>query len=457
MWLSSRAFRQGLYLEHLQEAALLYTQCRALRGDEEVPYTRLADFEARLAAHVDALAIGGEPAWQYCQRVFDPDETGHWYALAMLACATRHAAGLAWLTQHWRADPAFAESEGEQRAIAIGDALRHALPRAWREALVTTLDAQDDPLRSTLAEAAAFHGLECSAALARALDDASAPCISLLRALGRAQVTAAVPRLVTLAESDAAPEVRREALLALARLGDPAAPRLAAGLWAEAEVAHLVVGLVGGRDAVRGMLGRLEAGSAHVHTVLALGLLGDLAAVRPLVVCLSDEALAGAAAEALEWITGAGLRDASFISETPDPSTWFDEEILRFERTGLPPDRPDGKPYGRWCNRPSRDAVEWRSWLAANVGRFTRGLRYRHGAPASPSGAVASLLNESRTATYRQLAVEELAIRHRAQSRLDIHMPVGRQMHELHVLGEWARQADKAVPQGVWLFACQPI
>jgi hypothetical protein len=71
---SVRAFRRGLYAEHLEEASFLYEQRRALLVNPELAWTQIGDFEGRIEAHIDAVVVGGDIALDVCrERVAEGD------------------------------------------------------------------------------------------------------------------------------------------------------------------------------------------------------------------------------------------------------------------------------------------------------------------------------------------------------------------------------------------------
>ena len=83
---------------------------------------------------------------------------------------------------------------------------------------------------------------------------------------------------------------------------------------------------------MRVLLDALKGQKRGRDTVLALGLLGDLAAVAPLVDLLDDDDLAEPAAVALNTITGAQLHASVFVPDKFDPDELLDEEREAYEK-----------------------------------------------------------------------------------------------------------------------------
>lgn len=83
---SERGFKIGLYQEHLEEISFLFTQCKSYFFDPEMKWTDIAEFEERLAAHVDAIELGGELAlqcaWQLLKSGDEEEIKGAVYTLA---------------------------------------------------------------------------------------------------------------------------------------------------------------------------------------------------------------------------------------------------------------------------------------------------------------------------------------------------------------------------------------
>ena len=92
----------------------------------------------------------------------------------------------------------------------------------------------------------------------------------------------------------------------------------------------LALGLAGGRRAVPQLLAALRKPGEHGEIIGALGLLGDLSAVRPLVELLSVELVAGAAADALHVITGAALFEDAIVEEQMTEAELFPEGLDDF-------------------------------------------------------------------------------------------------------------------------------
>lgn len=435
-WVSESAFRRGLYAEHHEELAFLYHQTTRLRDEGEVPLERLADFERRLVAHLDGLALGGSLAWREIGAHHDDEDAGHWYAAGLLACAQKDDKRFDGLLERARMG---GPEPAARAATGLADALRHAMPSAWSGRLLAWLADVPQPLLGELAGVASFLGAGCREALERRLADGCAPSSALLRALGRCGAGGAVPWLAARAQAEGGTELGGTALAVLAELAGPQALALARQGGERFPVWHPVLALVGQRADVQLLLGRLAAQPAP-ETALALGLLGELSAVRPLVGALHNDAVAAAAATALQWITGADLTEVVHENDEDEDG---DASYRR-----LQPRVPLARRSGDETLRVARDPARWTAWLGEASARFSAGTRYRFGRPYALPWLVQTVAEARHGPVYRRLAVAELAARHAAPRALDLRAATGRQRATIQLLQQWAAQQDTQRSEG---------
>lgn len=449
MWVSNADFLRGLFAEHLDEATFLCHQSARLRLSEDVPWTRVADFEWRLAAHLDGLYIGGALALEEITTHFDSEDSGHWTTAALLRCRRRDAAAFATLL-------AAAAQTSPQATAAVADALRHNLPAGWPEQIAAWQGPLSNDALCSVAEVLSYASADAPLPVLRRVKlPGSQASPALLRTLGRCGEHAALGMLADTAAGDGATTRRRAALLGLALAGAPQAPELARRSIGEAAISHEVLGLLGGREDALALLRECDSGHATPETLHALGLLGELATVRPLMALLGDDVLGGSAARALSWITGAALTET--VAEPVD------------DDADTAPQAPQGQAYvrlrpgavlvspGAHVERISRDPMAWAEWLAESRTLFSAGTRYRMGQPMSARRLVQTLATPTPGATYRRLAAEELTIRYRPPSRVDTLGSVARQHSALVALADWAASQDSLLPNSGWLYAAAPV
>src|SRR6201995_5087100 len=121
---SIRAFKTGLYTEHLEEAAFLYQQRRALLRNPAIGWSRLRDFEARLESHLDALMVGGSLALQVCRDRLSTDDAGELFCIVFVICRQGQAS---LLNDSWRG----LDFVDGRKVLTGTDAQKFALPVLW--------------------------------------------------------------------------------------------------------------------------------------------------------------------------------------------------------------------------------------------------------------------------------------------------------------------------------------
>jgi hypothetical protein len=249
-------------------------------------------------------------------------------------------------------------------------------------------------------------------------------------------------------------EIRPAAALALIRTGDHQAVRECAYRVMSDDWPILPLALSGPESAARKLLG-LGPGRSGPEWCLALGLLGAVAAVEPLLAALADEAVAKYAAMGLNLITGADLYEAVFIPEEIDEDELFEEELERV-RNGESL-HPPGEEPGTTITALSRDPSAWGEWWRGNQRRFQEGVRYRGGRPCSPSCLVESLASERSPRLIRQLAYEELVVRYDVDYPFETDMLVADQRRTLQRYGQWVQANARRYQDGKWYFKGSPV
>lgn len=439
-----RQFNIGIYREHLEDGSFLYEQRLTRLDDPELRWLDLDDVEQRFEAHVDGLVIGGDLAHQICRVPGDPGETHT--ALCVFCREDLKTDALALLNA---LDPT---DDHAVRAASL--ALRFEAGSGWREDLVRLLRADQTPLAPLLAQVAGFRRYSSEDLLATKLS--ANPAIGradLAWALGRVGSRRSIPLLSSLLNSEDE-RTGEAAAMALLRLGDSsvidrAMERVSISAWAQSALA-----IGGDSKAARLLLDRLNRRGPDEDTLYALGMLGDLAAVAPLLQLLEDDALAGAAAVALNTITGANLFADHFVPDTFDPDELFDEEREQYETQGTVL-RLDGRPYGDWERAPLRDPGTWREWLEQNKHRFSRDRRWRLGEPHGPAALLASLRSPDSSYRVRAAASDELVVRYGLDVPFEVELRVRQQLRFLTKIESWVSANVSRFEAGRYYFAGQ--
>ena len=366
---SSRGFAVGIYLEHLEEASFLYEQRLALLDDSEVPWPDLCDFEKRLEAHLDALALGGVLALSVCRQQAPQGDTGEYQATLSVICRHRRLDLL-------RAALEPLDAADDDRIRAAGDALSREMPPAWSGAIGHMVTAGHAGLRRIAARVIGFRRLSAVPQLIASVNAGGSYALpEVVWALGQLRAAEAHPVLWRTFEAEENKGIKKAAALALLRVGDRRVvkaclrePRRNPWLWS-------VAGLAGGRDDLRTLLNVHARGKAGPECLLAMGLLGDVSSIEPLMAALENEATAETAATALHLITGAELYERAVVPETPSEHELFEDEREGEERDGL---------TGSTVTQLTRDAARWKAWWAENASRFQPLVRQLADLPVVP-------------------------------------------------------------------------
>lgn len=444
---SSRRFNVGLYREHLEEASFMYDQRLACLHNSEVNWPDLHAWEERLEAHIDALVLGGDLAVEICRQQAAEGDVGEMYAALLVLCRQdRKSDTFAILGA---LDP----DEGAIRAAA--QALCWGVPTTWREDVVRAFQSDRQHLTGVLARVIGCRRFGSEDLVrSRLAEESSVGRAEMAWALGRVGTAASVPVLWSLLER-ASGELREAAAIALMRLGDDRPLQRAMKDAPTERWARRVLAIGGDSRAVRVLIEVLDSGIADADAVLALGLLGDLAAVAPLLALLENEEVAVPAAVALNTITGAELAARVFVPDDVDPEELQGEEREAYDRDGTLPMRL-GEPYGSWERRPLLDKAGWRSWLEENKHRFNRSFRWRMGKPHGPEALLECLKSATSPYAVRSATYDELVVRYGLDVPFEVDFTVSRQTRLLERLEAWsARQLGSSVGGG-WYFGGRP-
>ena len=440
----SRNFAVQLFNEHADEAALLYAQrAQLLATPPATGWTRLTSLEQRLEAHVDALRVGSELAlatWS-ARKAAEPD-AGEMYVGAGLLSANGQ-----WKALHdlaTGADPWTSETED-----ALTDALTRELPRDVEPAF-RSLGSDHTLWTCVLLDVSARRRCDRRGFAIAALRSTDARVqVAAIRAIAELRDRRATTALhnAILTHSDG--YLRSEAALALAKVADAHVVARCSDAARTENWPVLCLGITGGRSAVAVLLNLIDAGRATAHSLLGLGLLGEVGAVQPLIAHLGDHPLSPTAALALDLITGAALMESAVVEEIHEDEL-FDYETNSLTRSAEALDPGSGSNGTE--ERLSTDPERWRAWWAANCSRFAHGVRYRAGAPHTPNALVQCLTSDASSRTLRELAHNELTIRYGADVAFSTAMTVAEQKGALSRYVAWGKSEAARFKAGGWYY-----
>ncbi|MBI5069873.1 MAG: TIGR02270 family protein [Deltaproteobacteria bacterium] len=402
--------------EHLEEAAFLWSQWeRALDSPTATPAQVAAGPEARLHAHLDALARLPFPLPPAMQPAAEEEDPGRFLANATAAVEAREGGAAAALPLLRSEQPRARAAVGRALALARRPGLEAELPGLLgselpgaRAAVLGAMCARRQVGGARLRELFAGADPELQVAVLRAVPEAGKAHRDLVE--GAYEAPSAPAR-------DAALEAGlllglRSAHAAARRLAERKAPRL--------EVPLRVLAMAGEQEDVE-LLAGLAALPEHRGAALrALGLSGWPRAVTACLPYLADPEEARRAGEAVALATGLRIEGIYRQDEPEGPEEPVPLELDDLEADLVPPPEaelplPEPELVARW----------WKKEAAG----FAPGTRHLGGKPWSPEWLVEWL----RTAPMRQRhpVALELAVRSRGAWRLDTRAWVGAQRRHL--------------------------
>ena len=439
---SPRRFYVELYEEHLEEASFLYAQRVTLLDDLEVSWITVGEWDERLEAHIDALVVGEDLALEVCVQHASEGDFGELFAAVCVFCRQQRFDLLCKTVE-------VLDPEDPEKLQAMADALKYECPAEWQPELLRVLPADDSRMRFLQATFCGYRRMREAREWNRIVEgDTPAVIGRVAWACGRILNNHEKNLLrQAMAHEDGA--VRSAAILALLRLGDHQFVQESMGTEADCSTPWPTVAVGASRTLVSLLLSRVARSTPTADVLLALGILGDVAAIPVLLAHLLQEELAPAAVLGLNVMTGAELYEKAFIPEVMDEDELFEDEKEQVKK-GQPVLRPDGKPYGENVVRLSQKAEDWQQWWNANKQRFKAGLRYRSGVPFSPGALVENMAFEKTPRKIRQLAYEELVIRYGADIPFETDMPVTQQQAAIAKWKSWAAANEGRFRPGEW-------
>lgn len=448
---SIKAFKIELYQEHLEEASFLYQQRLSLLHNPAISWRDVGEFEERLEAHIDALVVGEELALEICKKQALDGDFGELFAAVCVFCRQMQANLLAEVFRTL-------DYQDKEKLRAVVDAVKYEFPAPWNDYCAKALSGSSPSLLPILATLCGYKRLPLGEHLHRLMlaTSSSKTDVNLIWAIGRLKFESSHQTLQPfLRHEDEA--LCSAALISLLHLGDYRALESCYLLVQTKSWPYIAFGLGGSRSASNILRDAISYGRADPDCLLALGLLGDLAALKSIHTCLDQPNLAESAALALNLITGADLYEEAFIPEPIDEDELFEHELKAYREENKVPTRADGQPFGTTVVRLSEDPERWKSWFSENASRFQPEKRYRNGKLYSPVCLLENLASEKTPYRLRELAYEELVIRYNADFSFEVDMPVHSQLAAINKLSAWVNENNIRFQAGCWYFACRLV
>ena len=411
-------FEWELRQEHLEELASISYQRRGLLQDPTVPWFRAREPEQRLLNHLDAAVAGGPTSvWAVASGLKNPEE-GTCFAGALMLGVLPSAGNLTLI------DEVLKEADSANLP-GIEAGLKHAPPSpALRQQIDSWLGHGTPDVRALAASLAGYRHEGDGARLLPLLRDAEPRVIEgAVGALRRLRYRPAVPEIERLLAYPSAP-VQEAAILALLCLGSRPVRDHCRTLCVSGYARPAFFLALCGVPADLVFLRQADGGALADPDVLgAMGILGNVQAVPLLLAALrsAGEGPRVAAGEALELITGAGLREQAVVIEVID---LLEGEVLE-----------DRKEVERVCTSPEI----WSAWWDRNAGRFDPRRRWRGGQPLDLGACLAELADGKTCFRDRQRAAWELEIQSGHDVPFEPDWFVPRQRQALEQWDAWLR------------------
>ena len=393
-----------LYELHLRELGYLLYRHHNLMAMDEFSWCGEIELEPRIAAHLDALELGDMLAFRCSEQLIvssDEDELlGAAYSLAaILNDDQRCRVALS----------AFSEADDELLPVFVM-ALGHAGHPAITPTLIQFLSHQRPAVSRASAQVIAFRQDADPKSIWPCLHNAEPyvrdNALFVYAAMGATEIIPATEQLLF----DSGRVVSDENLCAMLKLGSPRAIELARSHCAKAESTTAELLMLLAMQGVLSDLGLIYSAAGFpemaIPVLQALGVLGNVQVIPALIKILqqNDDALKVAVADALQLMSGAGLKEQVMAPEEMieelDP-----ENIVNGEAAEKTP-----SPRMIEITRNSTDYQQWCHWWRQQGSRFDVNIRWRDGQPFSASACIAELAEPGSTLRARLRAHQELLL-----------------------------------------------
>jgi 3-oxoacyl-[acyl-carrier-protein] synthase-1 len=427
--------------DHLDEIGFLSHLRRAYFRNPTVSWLAVAELDARIVNHLNAFEAWGKPALAFGREeglTSDDDYKVRGGALALASVGSAEEDWPALL----RALESLVEEKARERISAWVQGVKLALGEHVGSRLEPLLASQHSEVRAAAAEVMGYRRQAKPERLAAHLQhlfeqktmpgpapakpgagyaSANAEMQALGMALARMRFTPARPLLERVLATGAKQTISPDLVFAAASLGSSWALDVARRALPESPDdvhpdLYLVLALGSGKQDIRLFLS-LQPESVRCKQSLcaAMGVLGAPEFVPRLIERLRKEKEDGlrlAAAEALQRITGAGLRET-----VPDPDDEpSDSEPSEGSDEGNPVQATGRQTKRRMVERTSRDPQAWAKWWAEHGRAFPAGERIRLGRRFQLDVCVEEAAGTGFPQQTRALAMRELVMRSAGQT-----------------------------------------
>ncbi len=411
-------FARDLYLEHLEEIGFLLLQCKDQFDDMDVNWPGIQDFEKRLDAHLDAVQIGGPPAFE-CVKLFlsDDDEDNIFAAAYTLTSMEygRDEENIGLIIKSLI--DAYDHEENDLFTIYV-KALKYGHSPLIKDKLEELLNHEQFSIQATAVEILTHRREGDPAKIAKLVrtpdPEPRAAATHFLGLAGRRDVLPFLERFL----SDYLDPNWEKLVLASLQLGSVAGLNHArAACQSESTVTEnlpLYIALAGDRTDLNLLINTLSFKKHNTTVVEGFGVIGDVKVLPILIEKLKteDENLKSKVVYSLELITGAGLTEEQVV----------EDEVVEVNTTS-----PE----------------QWSEWWQANQNRFDSKKRWRRGKPFTLGGCIEEMKDPKRKYCERQRAYLELIIRSGVHIPFEADWFIPKQQEAIEKWEEWWEENKK--------------
>jgi uncharacterized protein (TIGR02270 family) len=366
--------------QHSEDAAFAYDLRTSLIAAPHVRLRRLADFDERVAAHLDGLRVAGEHAWQFCDAALEKPTVGASFVAVVLAVERRDKERLSRLLALAEAVPGARDGMLAALEWVDGESL---------QGIVVSLLNSSGPVSCALGIAACVaHRVNPGDLGERSTGSHAQIRAASLRGIGELGM-ADLARISTTAMDDDDSECRFWASWSAVLLGLRESARAGLEVVAvspgprRAAALKLLLQTSDVREA-HSILQELRAvADSQRWVVSGAGVAGNPAYVPWLLEQTNDDRLARLAGEAFSLITGADLEALRLERGVPQGFHVGPNDDPDDPNVDMDPD--EGLPW------PDPDKVK--AWWEKNSSRFQPGTRYFMGAPVTREHCIEVLKN----------------------------------------------------------------
>ncbi|MBI9089323.1 MAG: HEAT repeat domain-containing protein [Desulfobacterium sp.] len=379
-------FTRDLYQEHLEEIGFLLFQCKDLFDDMDVNWPKIKAFEKRLDAHLDAIQVGGPPAFKCVTLFLSDDDEDNIFAAAYTLTSMEYDRDGENIDLVIKSLIDSYDTEDNDLSAIYVKALKYGQNPLIKDKLEALLTHEQFSIQATAVEILTYRR-----------EGDPAKVVELVRSPEPALRVAAIHFLGWAGHRDVLPFLKRflshtrdpnweKLVLASLQLGSATGLNHArTACQSESTVTEhlpLYIALAGDLTDLNLLISTLCFQKLNNTVVEGIGVIGDVKAIPILIEKLKteDEKLKLKIAYSLELITGAGLTE---------------EHVVEDEGVDVNAMSPE----------------QWTQWWQANQNRFDSNTRWRRGKPFTLGACIEEMTDPKRRYCERQRAYLELIIR----------------------------------------------